>query len=115
MFHTPSDLYSRNIWPLGLDPHGFVLSSPPLIITAEHGRFVVWEERSLYYSIQSFYYWVRWWHFSRPDRTTALRQALEWACTHSDNKDRDLVKDILKENQDRDQQLAAIDELLDHG
>ena len=113
MFETAGDLRPKAIWPTGWIETEYVYPAPPLVITQESGRFVVWEERNLHYSIRSFHYRMRWWHCGRPDRLTALRQALDWVHSYS-GRQTDLapVREVVDEYEERDKQLAAIDDLL---
>ena len=112
MFEIPHCLRLRTIWPTDWLKGEFAYPPSPLILTREEGRFVVWEYRDLFYSIQSFFYRTRWWHFFRVERLVALRQALDWVYKHNHQDDLDLVEEVVGEYEERDRQLAAIEALL---
>ncbi len=111
MFDTPYNLHLKTIWPTAwVSGEGPAL--PLMILTRERSRFTVWERRDLYYSIRNFHYRTRWWHFFRPDRSTAPREALDWVYSCGIDKDIAVVEEIVTEREERERELAAIDILL---
>lgn len=112
MFETAHDLRRKAIWPTDWLEREYVYPAPALVISRETSRFVVWEDRSLHHSIRSFRYRTHWWHFLRPDRLIALRTALDWVHNYDRENDLALVKEVVSEYEERDKQLAAIDDLL---
>ena len=111
---TPHDLHTKTVWPTDwLERRPYSVPDPPLIITTGVSKFIVWKCDNIYYFQRWFCYRTRWWHLLRPDRATALRAALDWVHRVLPiDDDLALVKEIVKEYEEREQQVVAIDALL---